>query len=370
MVATAFFMLYPMISIFFFNPETDIVLGLDSDNYTPNKNIALFRKQLSLLPALYGKQGDIIAVRNDQHYESLHSLPFFDIAEEKGMAVVRIADLNEFGKDNFASFSDSVIFDPWGWNKEVLKLMKRHNVYYLSHVSSKDIDNLRRLSNRKQTINFFNFIGRDCAFSSPVYMENEMEVRDFISLNPSFCFKAPWSSSGRGIVFSRNTSKEKIFKWAQGILKSQGGIMAENYYNRSIDFASEWNISNGKTYYCGLSLFKADSRGKYCGNLLVNQEKIKETLIDNSLWSDAILEYQKNFIDKYISPFYQGPLGFDMLVTEDGKVNPCVEINIRRTMGHVAIDLVSQMNSPSSPSAKLLKSKFSNGIFSVMDFLK
>ena len=33
---------------------------------------------------------------------------------------------------------------------------------------------------------------------------------------------------------------------------------------------------------------------------------------------------------------YVGPFGIDMMVTKEG-LHPCVEINLRRTMGHVAL---------------------------------
>ena len=38
---------------------------------------------------------------------------------------------------------------------------------------------------------------------------------------------------------------------------------------------------------------------------------------------------------------YTGPLGIDMMVVEHHgvKLHPCVEMNLRRTMGHVALSL-------------------------------
>ena len=37
-------------------------------------------------------------------------------------------------------------------------------------------------------------------------------------------------------------------------------------------------------------------------------------------------------------PGYVGPFGIDMMVTKEG-LHPCVEINLRRTMGHVALSI-------------------------------
>ena len=42
----------------------------------------------------------------------------------------------------------------------------------------------------------------------------------------------------------------------------------------------------------------------------------------------------------YLSGLYQGPFGVDMMIVSGGAngflLNPCIEINLRRTMGHVA----------------------------------
>ena len=44
---------------------------------------------------------------------------------------------------------------------------------------------------------------------------------------------------------------------------------------------------------------------------------------------------------------YRGPLGVDMMVVDvDGMraVHPCVEVNVRRTMGMVAVDVARRTN--------------------------
>ena len=38
-----------------------------------------------------------------------------------------------------------------------------------------------------------------------------------------------------------------------------------------------------------------------------------------------------------MAPWYEGPVGVDMLVTSDGNLHPCIEINWRMTMGMVAV---------------------------------
>lgn len=55
---------------------------------------------------------------------------------------------------------------------------------------------------------------------------------------------------------------------------------------------------------------------------------------------------------------YTGPLGVDMLITDNHAVHPMVEINLRRTMGHVAIDMYKLMKSDAA-----MGSVFTNGVY-------
>ena len=42
-------------------------------------------------------------------------------------------------------------------------------------------------------------------------------------------------------------------------------------------------------------------------------------------------------IQNVLTDGYEGPLGIDMLVTSQGIIHPCVEINLRNTMGSILI---------------------------------
>jgi hypothetical protein len=57
-------------------------------------------------------------------------------------------------------------------------------------------------------------------------------------------------------------------------------------------------------------------------------------------------------LHRVIGDHYVGPLGVDMMIlskpdSQGFSVHPCVEINLRRTMGHVAIAMAEA--SPSAP---------------------
>ena len=72
-----------------------------------------------------------------------------------------------------------------------------------------------------------------------------------------------------------------------------------------------------------------------------------------------------------MAPFYDGPLGIDMLVTSERNIHPCVEINLRDTMGRVAIDIQQRIISEDATELEIgfLRRLTSGGIFSPMHLL-
>ena len=107
----------------------------------------------------------------------------------------------------------------------------------------------------------------------------------------------------------------------------------------------------GQVCYLGLSLFHTEN-GAYTGNILAAEEEKQEMI--NRYISENLLCKIRDKICAYLGALYKGrytgPFGVDMMVVrgEDNDtflLNPCVEINLRRTMGHVALELSKQCSS-------------------------
>ena len=92
--------------------------------------------------------------------------------------------------------------------------------------------------------------------------------------------KAPWSGSGRGLVFLPcDTLPASAEGWAARILRTQGALMAEPIYNKVCDFAMEFRADGeGKVSFAGYSLFETDAFGNYKGNLLASDAAIGQRL--------------------------------------------------------------------------------------------
>ena len=179
---------------------------------------------------------------------------------------------------------------------------------------------------------------KEIIVNTAVALTSADDVLNFAHNIDNAWLKSPWSSSGRGILRKEDSSDEKITQWASAVIKKQGCVMGEKEESKVLDFASEWYVEDGITKYLGLSMFNISGRGKYDGNILCDQSDIVYKV--NQVASQSvriILDAQESMLNNLLAKEYSGPLGIDMMVRKDGTINPCVEINLRYTMGHAAI---------------------------------
>lgn len=123
--------------------------------------------------------------------------------------------------------------------------------------------------------------------------------------------------------------------------------MAERPWDRTLDFASEWEMTaDGEAIFKGLSVFETNESGRYSHNisdstaaLLARIRHIAPTV------DDKLFQAQSRALAKVLRG-YVGPVGIDMLADKDGRVNPCVEINLRHTMGMTAAALYKLTGRP------------------------
>ncbi len=362
-----------------FNPDTDYALASDSENYTPPVSILAIKRSLMLLPALYADPGDAILLPDDNPGILTPAYPFAEFLSDKNITLVRPRHLSLFINEK-----KDVEIRPWGWNKTLCKWLLSLGVSEMTVPSEEEITVLRNLSHRKLTIPFL--LNMEDVMNDEILVPKEFTVvEDALKFwhdnrfykGKEVYFKAPWSSSGRGLQFTKGLEKRHIEPWLRGIIRSQGSVMGEIAYSRNLDFATEWECRDSNAMFLGVSTFITSERGKYKSNIVANQENIVAYILQhidvygkgNNL--SAIIERQRLLLENYVAPYYEGSLGIDMLVTSDRNINPCVEINLRNTMGRVAIDIQQRIISENASEfeIKCLERLTVGGIFSPLHIL-
>lgn len=327
--------------LYIFNPEHDIALAFGGKYFTAPRAGRQLRYDLCYLPVLWAVDGDCVLV-DDVDYAC---------AEAARMRVdlpdVRFVTLSDL--PSLCGSSDAVQVSPWGWNAALAFQLYRNGLRGELLPSESCLSAIRDVSSRRWAATNLGNEG--------VWCESTDNLRMWMERFGRFVLKAPWSSSGRGVRYKADLS------WAGKVIEQQGGIMIEPFYEKVLDFGMEFHATaDGVVVYDGLSLFET-SNGAYVGNVLACEEE-KERMLCRYVPIETLREVRQNIISKMtdaIRNIYVGPFGVDMMVCQGeggGRLVPCVELNLRRTMGHVALDLYDRMNQEARQINNVMKVSF------------
>ena len=274
-----------------FNPEHDIALAAHLAHFTPPHAARQLKADLCWLPALWANADDAVLVENAEYARKACSRRL-KLLGRKAPQFVERQQLPQL---------EITRVEPWGWDAALATDLKRWGVPADILPSDALLEQYRQLSHRHTSAQLLPALRIEGTVGEAVECATLEQVEDCRERWGQIVVKSPWSSSGRGVHFSVQEG------WINNVLKVQGSVMVEPYYNKVKDFGMEFERDkDGEVRYLGLSLFHTKN-GAYIGN------------------------------------------GIDMMIVNaDGKskmndgrclLHPCVELNLRRTMGHVALSM-------------------------------
>lgn len=322
-----------------FNPEHDLALASNLSNFTAPHAGRKLRADLGCLPALWA--GDDCCVLAD--HVGLARKTYSRLKARVGGGQVMFVDKTQLSQLPITKV------EPWGWDLALRSFLLRHGVDAVP--SEKEIADIRELSHRRYAVRLLDDLARNPALSLeqiriPSVCGSLEEVKARLEEWRRIVVKAPWSSSGRGVRFLDNVLNDYHAGWISNVLRQQGAVVAEPYYNKVKDFGMEFmSDGRGGVSYLGLSLFQTRN-GAYTGNIIATEEE-KEEMISRYVPADILRVVRESICERLgpaLKDKYCGPLGVDMMVIATGNsdgflLHPCVEINLRRTMGHVALSI-------------------------------
>ena len=339
--------------LYVFNPEHDIALAINKDRFTPPHAGRQLRADLGFIPALWAEDGDMVLVDDvEAVMEAVRHLPKY----AKKVRFVTVADL---AKVDVAALTDFEV-QPWGWDLSIRRQLLDANPALQPFLpTAEQTDVIRSMSSRRYAAEHLlpqlveqdeRLVGKSC------YCQDLPSVVQMVCEDGKSVLKSPWSSSGRGVRYIESTVLTDSQKgWVANVISQQGGIMVEPLYRKVLDFGMEFMAhKNGNVDFCGLSMFDTQN-GAYTGSMLATEEDKREVLskcCDIDL-IDRVCESIKSQLSPLLAGKYHGPFGVDMMtVATDNAdtflVHPCVELNLRRTMGHVALAISPSNMEPQS----------------------
>ncbi|MBO4550407.1 MAG: hypothetical protein J5733_06720 [Bacteroidaceae bacterium] len=289
-------------TLYIFNPENDMALADGKPGYTPPQQIQQMRQELWWLPQWWAEEEDIV-----WNGEERLSLP------------------------------DDTKILPWGWSAALCHQLKQAGVQDSLLPSAKELEQLRQLSHRQTAVALLGELREQLSLDGHLAGESTLcrtfeEVEEAVSKHEGALLKAPWSSSGKGLM---KVGSEQWKAWTKRIIKTQGSVVVERLLHKITDFALEfWLDGKGGVEYRGLSLFYTNERGAYLGNW-VAPEGQKLAWLAQYIPLQYLQEIRKWWEERLKQFDYSGPVGIDMMLAQEG-ICPCIEVNWRWTMGLVS----------------------------------
>lgn len=321
-----------------FNPEHDMALAAGQPEMTVPHAGRELRSDLSFLPALTAADGDWVLVDNvEAARQAMRRVKKY----AANVTFITPAQLQVVPKD-----IDGIC--PWGWDMAVKKQLSHLGLQEPLLPTDDMLADIRMMSSRRWAATHLlaPLMASDerlCGRAEPV--KDLSAIADRLADGRRYVLKAPWSSSGRGVKYvEQSVFTDSLRNWTARIIRRQGFIMLEPYYNKVCDFGMEFHADGSHVRFAGLSLFET-TKAAYAGSL-VAREADKRALLGAYLpldLLDAVQQRLETMLSALLRGRYAGPLGIDMMVVADEArrllLHPCVELNLRQTMGHVALSL-------------------------------
>lgn len=320
-----------------FNPEHDSALALESGIYTPKPQIQQFAKDLSTLPLWYSDEEDKVILPEISDQEWLNSV---------GNIIPNIKD-KIASTDEYKHFQAPKRLMPWGIDSSVCRLTNTTQID--GENTAGVIKRTKILSSREQTQDALTRLKENGLFDGFVSRKVD-SIEELRKINEEFgriVVKAPWSSSGRGVLFIDNLDDKEARRIGK-VIESQGFVMAESFFEKEIDFALEFEDIDGQWQFAGYSLFSTDEHGAYKQNVLASDEFLKAEICKHADAEklDKIVEFYCGYFQERDEELRGNKIiGVDMMAG-NGRIHPCVEINVRHTMGIVARRLYDKYIEP------------------------
>lgn len=300
-----------------FNPTCEIATATGNPYYEPPAILKKFERDLCVLPMVYAGADDVVAV---------YRLPDLSFVDYLGYCNFAVSQFELFQK---ISVSDDC--NPWGWAP---------NISICSDVAQKA--NASKFLTRQNSIMLFNILydlldsdGKR-VLSKPFVHRSFDIIQRKIDCKKAFVLKSFFSSSGRGVLFFDDKVDIGRIQKSQSIIRKQGAIIEEEWYDRTLDFSIHFYKQGSAVRFLGVTKLLVSKKGEYIGNVLF--QNVEHQMV-SFLFSNGAERYINAIRTIPNFEAYSGPIGIDaFLFRKNGSewLNPCAEVNCRHTMGYVA----------------------------------
>ena len=325
--------------VHWFNPNAELHARghLNGNDIKMNRFESAIEKDLEILMAAFSKRDDIVLFRE------LPSVSHLEKLQGSGFDLPDAIGENELGNGKLGGFR------PWAWSPEASQLFEP----FAQQVSKKIKDQWRAPVPGSWLSKEIGYLLEKRIGSLEDNRSVCRDVEHALSMisNHSVVYKPGYGCAGKGFRIAKEKNSE-LEKWLSATIKENGFVIAEPWVQRVEDFSVHYHVENGRVDFLGATKVVNDHRGRFRGidvaprwSKLIDQELAtflyKEELF-GKWYHEIIPEELGSLLDQY-----NGPASIDAMVWRDSdgklRLRKVVELNVRMTMGRVALDLQKKM---------------------------
>ena len=325
--------------VHWFNPNAELHARghLNGNDIKMNRFESAIEKDLEILMAAFSKRDDIVLFRE------LPSVSHLEKLQASGFDLPDAIGENELGNGKLGGFR------PWAWSPEASQLFEP----FAQQVSKKIKDQWRAPVPSSWLSKEIGYLLEKIIGSLEDNRSVCRDVEHALSMisNHSVVYKPGYGCAGKGFRIAKEKNSE-LEKWLSATIKENGFVIAEPWVQRVEDFSVHYHVENGRVDFLGATKVVNDHRGRFRGidvaprwSKLIDQELAaflyKEELF-GKWYHEIIPEELGSLLDQY-----NGPASIDAMVWRDSdgklRLRKVVELNVRMTMGRVALDLQKKM---------------------------
>lgn len=322
--------------ILYFNPSCEMAVRQGRDSYTPPRGIATMEDDLAALMTYVSSDGDSIVGRK----------PDDELIEFWGPHFGRRGYVDWDEASRRARQGEEIA--PWGMSKAALRkfgLTERARRWEWRDLLSRRTSVMTEWETAHATATF--------PAAKPVIAATEAELRtamtDTSRTGNGIAIKSLWSAAGRGVrFFGGQEDADAAMTYGMNCILSDGGAVVETRLRRLAEFSYLFTAKGGDVKYNGTNRYHSTDGGAMGWELAGPQPNIYDTsALDGDIAQSAtnLASALRNILT---GTGYEGPIGVDAMVYsgDDGAalLRPCMEVNVRHCMGHVAQGVLRAMS--------------------------
>ncbi|MDR2764267.1 MAG: hypothetical protein LBB90_04480 [Tannerella sp.] len=350
----------------YFNPGHEMSVCSGKAHYTPAAPVRKMMEDMGLLPLWYGAAGDYVWV--DDAAEALRFLSFVP-----PVLCPPVFPLSQAEAGRCTTEAKPLEAVPWGLSPQSIRFFESLRERGVTLVVPPWEEAFTRLTSRQTAAECLQKVQARLPETSPIvvpcFCTTPEEVQQFMSVYPPpYLLKMPYSCSGRGLHWIWTDRLETpTLRWMAGALKKQGQVSIEPALDKVCDFAMEFESDgNGQVAYRGLSIFETLPKGSFSSCLLGSEaslwNKLRACISEKSL--QDLRHAVTAVLTETLGAIYRGCLGVDMLIYRRNgafAIHPLIELNLRYTMGMVALQLSRRWMHPSAEGRFVVVCESSRG---------